>query len=329
MQIKIAQRLFPFCHLPGTTCLIPGSDWQVQAFPTKLRFKSLISGEERELDLAVKGPVLDFTIQLNLEKLRVEIFGRAAGGYERYLISMEEKGIMILFEKEKRQELIPVLWQKGRTSHERLSLGSHKKLDWELVSRRLDLKEIFPVWLRLGQITPHVPGAKEGTASLLTECPKLELASHYTKLFLAGFKSLLVPRLDDDAYQGIIASQGSQGCPLILLTKGAELIRTLFFKEEGDLFHFLPCLSPEFHEGRFVDVTTLKGDVICFEWSKKTLAKVIIHPQQTREITCHLQHVLKSFRVKQSIREKGKRHLSQEPLLLEEGKVIYLDRFES
>ncbi|MFS8563303.1 MAG: hypothetical protein LVR00_02815 [Rhabdochlamydiaceae bacterium] len=166
MKITIAQRLFPCCHLPGTICLIPGSDWQVQAFPTKLRFQSLISQEKKELDLSIEGPILDFTVQLNLEKLRVEVFGHAAQGYVKYFISMVEAGISIFFEKEKREEVIPVGWQRGRVSEERLSLGMHKKLDWELVRRRSDLKEIFPIWLRLGQITPVTPDTKEGVSSL-------------------------------------------------------------------------------------------------------------------------------------------------------------------
>ncbi len=330
MKITIAQKLFPCSHLPGTTCLIPGSDWQVQAFPTKLRFQSLVSQEEKELSLNIQGPILDFTVQLNLEKLRVEVFGHAAGGYIRYFISMVESGISIFFEKEKREEILPVSWKQGSPSQERLSLGMHKKLDWELVHRRRDLKEIFPIWLKLGQITPSTPETKEGAASLLAECPKLEVVSHFTKLFLAGFKSLLVPRLVDDDHQGIIPScEATQGSPLILLTEGALLIRALFFKEEKDLFYFLPCLPPEFHEGRMVHVTTLKGDIISLEWSKKLLAKVMIHPKETREISFHLQHVLKSFRVKYSLREKGKRHLAKDPLFVEAGKVLYLDRFEA
>lgn len=328
MTIKIAQRLLPFFHLPGGLCLIPGSDWQVRVFPAKLKFKSLTSGEKREFSLDIIGPVLDFTAVLNLEKLRVEVFGHTARGYMRYFISMEEEGICLFFDKEKRKELIPVLWKKGKTSFERLSLGMHKQLDWELVSRRRDLKEIFPVWFRLGEITPVTEKTEEGVAALLKESPKLEVVSHFTKLFLAGFKSLLVPRLSDDAYQGIVPVTEVKASPLILLSEGARLIRALFFKEEGNRFYFLSSLAPEFHEGRFVQITTTQGDLINFEWSKKLLKKVEIMPQQTRDVTLHLQHVLKSFRVKHSLRDKGKRHSATEPLLIESGRALYLDRFE-
>ncbi|MFS8563302.1 MAG: hypothetical protein LVR00_02810 [Rhabdochlamydiaceae bacterium] len=96
----------------------------------------------------------------------------------------------------------------------------------------------------------------------------------------------MAPRLVDDEYQGIISSSPLvEGSPLVLLTRGAGLIRELFFKEEQDLFYFLPSLPPEFHEGRMVHIKTVKGDVISFEWSKKLLAKVMIHPQETREIS--------------------------------------------
>ena len=328
MKITIAQRLFPFSHIPGTTGLIPGSEWQIQIFPTIFRFKSLISGEEKVFPLDVQGPVLDFTVLLNLEKLWVEISGHTANGYRHYTVSLDDSGIVITFEKKK--ELIPVSWKKGGVSKERLSLGVHKQLDWELVCRRRDLKEIFPVWFRLGQITPQTQMTEEGVASLLTECPKLDVAAHFTKIFLAGFKSLLTPRLIDDAYQGIVSCPTPpKSSPLIVLTEGARLIRALFFKEENDLFSFLPTLSPEFHTGRFVQITTRQGDLISFEWSKKLLSKVEILPKHTREISLHLQKALKSFRVKRSPKDKGKRHLSNLPFFVEEGKTLFLDRFEA
>ncbi len=330
MSIKIAGRLHPFCHLPGTQCLIPGSDWQIQVFPTVFKFKNLISGEEKHFSVDVEGPVRDFTVQLNLEKLRVEISGHTARGYRRYIVSVEEKGIAIVLEKEKLTEIVPVFWKQGVASSERLSLGSHKQLDWELVCRRLDLKEIFPVWLRLGQITPATEPTYEGVASLLKECPKLDVVSHFTKLFLAGFKSMLSPRLFDDTYQGIVPSSTvSHHSPLILLTQGAELIRSLFFQEAADTFSFLPILSPDFHEGRFVSVMTEAGDVISFEWSKKFLKKVEIFPKRTRQITLDLQKSLKSFRLRRSLKEKGKKLPSNLPFLIEEGKRLYLDRFEA
>ena len=328
MTIKIAQRLFPFFHIPGGLCLIPGSDWQVQVFPAKLKFRSLISGEEREFSLDIIGPVLDFTTSLNLEKLRVEVFGHTARGFMSYFISMEEAGIALFFDKEKRKELIPVIWKKGKTSCERLSLGVHKRLDWELVLRRCDLKEIFPVWFNLGKITPVTEKTEEGVAALLKECPKLDVVAHFTKLFLAGFKSLLVPRLCDDTYQGIVPFAEVKASPLVLLSEGSLFIRSLFFKEDHNVFSFLPFLAPEFHEGRFVQITTAQGDLINFEWSKKLLKKVEILPCQTREVSLHFQHILKSFRVKHSLREKGKRHSVSEPLLLEAKRALYLDRFE-
>lgn len=330
MPIKIAYRLHPFCHLPGTTCLIPGSDWQIQVFPTLFKFKNLISQEEKRFSLDVEGPVRDFTVHMNLEKLRVEISGHTARGYRRYLVNLDKAGILINLEKEKMTEIVPVFFKAGPLSCERLSLGSHKQLDWELVCRRLDLKEIFPVWLRLGQITPTTEPTYEGVASLLKECSKLDVITHFTKLFLAGFKSMLTPRLFDDAYQGIVAcAHIPDTSSLILLTQGAKLIRSLFFQEAGDTFSFLPVLSPDFHEGKFVDVMTEAGDRISFEWSKKFLKTVEIFPNKTRDVTLSLQKSIKSFRLRHSLKEKGKKCQAYLSVTLQQGKMLYLDRFEA
>lgn len=301
MKITISERLRPFCHLPGTSCVIPWSSWKVQAFPTLLKFENLITGEKKEDKLPWKGPVLDFTIELDLEKGVVWVFGHTLDGYRRHKIEMPE---------------IPV------AALERLSLGMHKTLDWELVKRRRDLKEILPVWFRLGQMVPEA-GKKVGAAALLKEYGKMEVCEAYLKMFLAGFEGILTPRLSDPDHQGIIAEGNFSESPLVLLREGARLIRSLFFTESKESWSFLPCLPPEFHAGRLLDLQTELGDKIDLEWSKKLLKRVIITPAVSREIFIHLQKPLQSFRA-----EKGERQTIERSLKLEAGKRIYLDRFE-
>ncbi|HNA62123.1 MAG TPA: hypothetical protein PKW79_03505, partial [Rhabdochlamydiaceae bacterium] len=202
----------------------------------------------------------------------------------------------------------------------RLSLGMHKALDWELVCRRRDLREIFPLWVRLGQMVP----AAEGSFQLFRSFDKLEVVKAYTKFFMTRFEGLLMPRLEDRDHQGITAEGKVTGSPLALLIDGARHIRSLFF----DDWSFLPCLPPEFHAGRFVHFRTREGDTIDFEWSKKLLRRVVIHSGISRKISPSFQKSLHSYRLRSSLKEKGIRKKVEEPLDLQTGQTLYLDRFE-
>lgn len=300
MQIVIAQRLRPFSHRPGTVCLVPFTFWQVQVFPTLLKFYHLMTGEKKEQRLNWKGPVLDFTVELDLEKGVVWVYGHTEDGYRRHVIELP-------------RENIP-------QPMERLSLGMHKALDWELVCRRRDLREIFPLWVRLGQMVP----AAEGSFQLFRSFDKLEVVKAYTKFFMTRFEGLLMPRLEDSDHQGITAEGKVTGSPLALLIDGARHIRSLFF----DDWSFLPCLPPEFHAGRFVHFRTREGDTIDFEWSKKLLRRVVIHSGISRKISPSFQKSLHSYRLRSSLKEKGIRKKVEEPLDLQTGQTLYLDRFE-
>jgi hypothetical protein len=290
-----------------------------------LRFHHLITGEELSYPLNLVGPVFDFTVELDLEKGCVHVFGTGAKGYERYTISIEEPSLRIVSRKGKQRTLLPskTLSPALSKSCERLSLGSHKTLDWELVKRRRNLTEIFPVWFQLGQMVPHVEAPKVGTAGLLKEVDKREVVPHFLKLFMAGFRGILSPRLNDELHQGIlISSESVDACPLILLAEGAKLIRALFFQEEKEGWALLPNLPPEFHAGRFLNLRSSVGDEIDLEWSKKLLRRVTIRAAQTCTIALRFQKALKSYRV------QGKRHPVDTPLQLEAGKTLHLDRFE-
>jgi len=316
MKITIAERLRPFSHLPGASCVIPWSSFKVQAFPALLIFENLNTSEKHEYKLGWKGPVNEFTLELDLEKGVVWVYGKTLDGHRRICIEMQEAGIAI-----DKTLIIPGTRLMPHPI-ERLSLGMSKKLDWELVLRRQEMAEILPIWFRLGQMVP-----KGGTASLFQECDKLDVTNLYLKLFLVGFEGILTPRLADTMHQGIV-SEKILGSPLILLTEGAKYIRALFFKESEESWDFLPCLSPEFHAGRFVQLTTKAGDKIDFEWSKKVLQKVVIHAESDREIVICLPKPLTSCRLRSSLKEKGRRHFLEKPLILRQSQKLFLDRFE-
>ncbi len=288
----------PFCHLPGTACVIPQTTTQVQAFPTLLRFTDLSSGKTWDEKLPWKGPVEGFTLELDLDKGCLQVFGKTAEGFRRHVIKD--------------------CWTSAPV--EKLSLGKHTKLDWELVTRRMNMEEMVPILFLLGQ-TVQDASAKSPILELLKFDDKVEVTHQLQLFFKAGFQGILTPRLTDGDFQGIVTEGPVEGSPLALLRSGYEAVRALLFIEDNG-FSFLPNLPPEFHAGH-LQVRTHAGDLVSMEWSKKLLKNVLIKPAMTREIPLTFQKSLHSFRV-----NKKSKHDVKKPLSLIEGQTVFLDRFE-
>ncbi len=302
MNVQIAARLRPFSHLPGIVCMIPQTSIQVQVFPVLLRFTDLLTGAKWEEPLHWKGPVEGFTVQLDLEKGGIEIFGKTPLGFKRKALGDSVS--------------TPV-----STRIERLSLGKHTKLDWQLVWRRMQMEEIVPVLFQLGQQVPEGQGTTP-ILNLLNFSDKREVCQRLTAFFKTGFHGMMAPRLLDEDFQGIVEEKEVSGSPLVLLREGYRAVRALFFNEDQG-FSFLPNLPPEFHAGRLLNLCTSKGDLLSLEWSKKQLKKVIIKPVQTREVQLELQKFLRSFRVNKKVK-----HAIKTSLTLVAGETLFLDRFE-
>lgn len=345
MHIKIAERLHPFSHQSGTFCLIPYTTWEVQVFPTRLYFRNLQTSKDFDLRLSLKGPVKNFTVEEDLEQGFIRIFGESLEGYIEYLIEKDKihfkklplTGILCgtkTVHKGMSYEL-PLQIAALTDSKERLSLGMHRSQDWDMVKRRADLKEIFPIWLRLAALIPEekitqLPDV--GTLTLLNACQKAidqgeknHLVPLFTQLFQVAFQGILSPRLSDELFLGIVpdAKIPPQLSPLVILHLGAKLIRSLFFKEEGEMISFLPTLPPEFHSGRFI-----LGDEISIEWSKKLIKKIIWKSKDDREVLLKLQSPIQSFRLRHSLKDRGKKIFKNQSILLKAGQLTYLDRFE-
>jgi len=297
-MIKIAHRLKPFCHLPGTVCVIPRTSLQVQVFPTLLRFTDLLTGKSWEEALTWKGPVEAFTLQLDLEKGFLEVFGKTAEGFLRHKFN-----------------------EPNPDAIEQLSLGKHTKLDWQLVLRRMEMEEMVPVLFQLGQLVPEAE-ATTPILKFLQFSDKTDVCKQLTLFFKTGFHGMMAPRLADTDFQGIVEEGIISGSPLALLCQGYRAVRSLLFTEE-DGFALLPHLPPQFHAGRLLNLRTKEGDVISLEWSKKQLKKVIIKPAVSREVPLALQKSLRTFRINKSVKHEAKR-----PLELLAGKTLFLDRFE-
>lgn len=269
-MLKIKEKLRPFSHKPGRRCWLPRTNIEVQAYPTKL----IIAGKEYPLD----GPVEQFTLMQDLERGCVVVFS------EKYRLYVWPNG-------EVKKEKPPILF------HERLFLGCTKKQEWELMKRRFDPCELFPLWFQLGQMEAR------GHFSLLDECQKVlhtpeKIVPTFMKLLRVGFEEMMVPRRTDSDFQGL-CEDSVEGDVAILLSEGSRLIRSLFLEGE----QILPHLPPEFHCGR------LLTESIEIEWSKKQVRRVVVH--SSTEPKLHFSKNIKRYRV------------------TKKGEMLYLlDRFE-
>lgn len=325
IQIRIAQKLRPFSHRPNTVCLIPGTGYVVQACPTLFRIKDLSGNLLKEMPLSVQGPLDQFTMIQDLERGCVTIFSEAY----RYHVLPNLKII-----SRKNPGLPPLV------SQERLSLGSHKKQDWESIVRRGDFKEIFPIWFRLGSLLklPKREGKDLGMFELLKQCRDAvdssaseKIIPVFRNLFLAGFSNMLLPRLFDEDFQGILPATAplSEASPLYLLSEGAEIIRSLFISVENEnKIAILPHLPPEFFAGRMVHLDCAGLGTLDLEWSKKTVRSVAFYSSQNAEITFKFRSSLRSFRLRQTLKEQGRRVACGDSLEIKSDRLYLLDQFK-
>lgn len=347
MRIAIAERFRPYSHCPGTFVLVPGTTVRLQVFPSMISVCGMsgpLPHRNFSIQLPFLGPVKEFTVQQDLEKGVVRAWGHARQGFFRYACSRADSLPGIAFFIEKWPDMLPcpfpkaegtaILWDK---EVERLSLGSHKAQDWEMVSRRGAMEEIMPLWFRLGQMLPEIESSREGVLELLdslcsaisSNSPETILPS-FTPLFLAGFNGLLSPSLNDDFHQGLCLKEVGHECrasPLAILTEGAKLIRSLFIREEKHGLAMLPRLPPEFHCGRMTGVKSSFGE-LDFEWSKKLLRRVVLRPAKNCKVDFNFQKSLKSFRFREGNKDKGARLLTDQSLEFQAGKLYYLDNFQ-
>lgn len=338
MHIKIAERLRPFSHTPGTYCILPGSSLRLQIFPALIRVHDLSKAEPEEIvsfKVPVKGPIKEFTLQLDLEKGLIHIWGKSNEAFFSYSISSAQqshqivvqinKGLSSWFPETITQNKSFKILKHSKTFAppliDRLSLGNHKSQDWDQVKRRGDLREILPVWLRLGQLIDSPKEiAYEGTAAFLKTCQDY---SDFLNFFNIGFEGILSPRLTDDQHQGFeLTSPPSTLSPLILLKEGAHVIRSLFFRiQQNDLF-LLPQLPPQFHCGRFLQVCCGDWGLLDFEWSKKMMRRMVLHAEASGSINMHFPKDVRCYRL------NGQIHSVEKPITVEKGELYTIDRFQ-
>jgi hypothetical protein len=331
MQINIAERLKPFSHTPGAACILPGSTYQLQIFPALIRVITE-AGLLAEVPVPAKGPLREFTVQLDLEKCCVNVWGRGQKEYFYYTLIAQKKQIALKVQKglstwSPKQFLQPEKTVIFPALTDRLSLGNHKSQDWDLVKRRMDLTEILPAWIKLGQLVEAPENVSfDGIGALLKACQEVSTADIYQRLqnlFLAGFSGILNPRLQDDDYQGFeIPTISGKSSPLFLLTEGAKIIRSLFVEISQNTIFLLPKLPSEFHCGRFLNVRCGAWGLLDLEWTKKMMRRMIFRAEQDQSINFQFPKEIVRFRLNGVCRNVG------EPVSVQKGQVYHFDNFQ-
>jgi hypothetical protein len=306
MKISIRQKLRPFSHTPGACCLIPGTTAVVRAFPTRLYL-----GDEI-YPLPFTGPVKGFTLEQDLEKNCVWVYGQAPEGFFRLRIFANDNGFVLKGEKgiELDETLEKEIAFSLESSGERLSLGSHRKLDWDKIRRSNDIASWMPVLFALSQKIPAIPPAH------------YQFPSSLEALFQGAFDGILVPRFVDTEHQGLIPEQTASGDPAWILQEAGKKIRSLFFEQNERRLSLLPSLPPAFDQGRLIGLKVPGVGTLDLEWSKKLLRRAIFTVATSGEVILQLQNALKGYRV------NGKKKAADEPLLLEAGQTYLLDCFQ-
>ncbi|MBN1915355.1 MAG: hypothetical protein JW769_05655 [Parachlamydiales bacterium] len=366
MKISIDKKMIPLSHKMGEQCIVPGTCWIASIFPTKLSLfhrEALSSEEKLEFVWDLKGPFLKFTVFLDLEKQRIQVSGQTPEGWFRFSLKGSSDGFFLFFEKvpkkrcryhyvsnmrvfpesqeafieEKNFLKIPMpLKSKIPSRFEKLFLGDNKSQEISSIYKRLDWREIFPLWFYQGQQVPKVCEEYFGTATLLAsleeeirENHKKEAEKLFYALFVTSFQDLLVPHLIDEKFQGIVASQDilSQASPLIIVQRGYELIRSLFFQQKKEQFFLLPHLFSLFVSGRMIHICCDNLGFLDLQWSKSMIRKMIFYPLKDFEMRLHAP-LVKKFRLKKSKKDRGEVLSIEKVIPIEKELVYFFDRFQ-
>lgn len=162
---------------------------------------------------------------------------------------------------------------------ERISFGSHKSQDWDAIRKRGDLKEILPLWYKLGTFYPVKGDVLPGSLlyQLLHEEDRNKLPELFLQTYYAGFSSYFVPRRTDLDYHGYDQPPLNEEPLTELLAHGKEAIKRMLVDVENDTLLILPRLPSLFHHGRVVDMP-VPGGLISIEWTKHFMRRMIYTP---------------------------------------------------
>lgn len=319
-MIQIRQKSLPFSKEYASRAPIPNTNLWFEAWPTK--FIVFNDKKRVEFDLECSGPIKNFTLHLDLEKGRLLCHFMAREGFfswaiERVLTGVEfrlkraaDSGVCVNGRNYKRFDrfIVPLDDScKILTSNERLCLGSHKAQDVQNMFKRFDLRELLPLYFRLGQyFTPS------GSILSLEELKTTHLCQVSSLFYFS-----------DSIHQLLGLQHKRVDCSFY--ANAYCFIRDMFFKQEGENLLFMSGFIP-FNSGRMVNLQFSAGK-LSFIFRKKRVLRIVIDPTQDATIRLCLPQKFKQFRVLKSLRKKGQILSSNDTIELKKSTRLYLDKF--
>jgi hypothetical protein len=268
-----------------------------------------------EIPLNRTGPVREFTLQQDLEKGCVWVWGVSMEGRFRY--RLEAFPGKLRFGEAEFDVPGPV--KEPSTILERISFGSHKALNWDNVGWRGDPKEILPVLYALSQWTPIVQTSRTAMFDLMDQSDE--------NFLRAAFYSILCPRLTDDLHLGLLPDEEipEGASPYALITAAGTKLRARLIQQEGRRVH-LP--APQNLSGRMVNAGLDGIGRFDFEWRQGLVRRGVLRAEEDASLLLDLPKEIRTFRLRTALHERGKRIDASAEWSVEKERVYYLDRFE-
>lgn len=313
--------LRPYTHLPGTKFPFVEIRKGVQVFPKEL----VILPEGQVISLDLKAPMTEFTVFFDIVSQKIEVRGRVEKDPIRYYLFASDGEIG--FHQDRGPSLLTSI-KKPMTHYremECLSLGVSKALDWELVRRRRDLKELLPVWFCLGQIASFQELKNPSLAKSLIDSENPMQA--FSDLFLAGFSGIFYPEKNDPLRQGFcLPPVSSEENAFQSLAQGYHKLRSLLIQENAGRCFFLPGMLRYFAAGRAKNLKTSFGTVD-LEWTKNQVRRVRIDCDHSMRFELAFPKHVETFRLESS----NDLHLdlaNHSILDMQEGTQYFLSHFQ-
>ncbi len=352
MQIKIKEKFKIISHDLGASFLILNTSYYVKIYPGLLIFKDLSCDRTFQFFFKFQGPVKDFTILQNLFNGTLEVNFHSKDGYIAYQVLVKEKDVYLYFDKITKDHLeiefdkvtkirskekikLPISVICETKPEEYLFFGIHKKPDIYLIRKRENLQEILPFIFLYSQFFLNV----QYNCCLRKNCllkeiekniqkkEKQNLYESVLKAFKVHFWGAFVPRMNDEEYQNIAAFFNTDLNPFCIFIKFYHLIKNMIIDQNSNELFILPCLPPQFHHARAVNIKTLNGN-IDIEWSKKLLKKAIFKPEKDVSLKLILQSQIKTFRIRSNKNEKGQIFKNNDEIFFKKDISYLLDKFK-
>ncbi|NGX32363.1 MAG: hypothetical protein K1060chlam4_00406 [Candidatus Anoxychlamydiales bacterium] len=353
MQIKIKQKFNIISHSIGAKFLIVNSRYFVQICPGLLHFKDLDSDKNFKIFLDFVGPVKNFTISQNLLNGNIKVSFHAADGFLSYKIFNAETAACIHFERLPQDEIsikldktkkikvkeilsLPIAISYIKKPDELLFLGIHKKQDLDSINKRENLLEILPFLFLYSQFFKDIQTKKclrkncivRELKEKIQNRNREEIEDQFIKVYKAHFSDSFIPRVNDNDFQNIIERvEEKDANPLHILRKLFYIIKSILIDQKLDEIFLLPAIPVSFHSGKALNINLPIGS-FDIEWSKKLIKKLIFRPKKDVKLKLHFQSKIKEYRLRTSIKQKGKFFKNRDLLSFEKNKTYYLDKFQ-